>query len=138
VRTFRPKLTTDESGNLIIEAAVCLPILFLISLGVIQLLLFLASYIGATYGARAAVRYAAVHGAASITPCTAANLTAIVSTYAIGIPSSSIQVTPTWSPSNAVGSTVSVQVSLSWATGIPVDTLGTVTAATTAQGIILQ
>ena len=58
--------------------------------------------------------------------------------YAIGIPSSGIQIAPTWSPSNAVGSTVSVQVSLSYATGIPVTNLKTLSAATTAQGTIIQ
>ena len=55
------RLASEETGSQLVEAAVSLPILFLLSFGIIQLLLFLSTYIGATYGARAAVRYAATH-----------------------------------------------------------------------------
>jgi Flp pilus assembly protein TadG len=132
------RLLEEEDGSEAVEVAVCLPILLLMSFGVIQLMLFLACFVGATYGGRAAVRYAATHGAASIAPCTSTTLGNIVKAYAIGIPAAGVVTTSTWSPDNTVGSTVSVQVALTYSTGIPAAGLGTVTTVMTAKGTILQ
>lgn len=128
----------DQRGGSLIEIAFVLPIALLFTFGVIQLGIFLYCFTSATYASRVGVRYAEVHGAASLYPCTAADVVTIVSAYLTAIPASAISVTPTWSPGNLVGSTITVKVQLNWATGIPIDKLGTLTVGTIATGTILQ
>ncbi len=120
------------------EFALTLPLVVLLSFGLLQMVLFLACYVGATYGSRAAVRYASVHSAQSHTPCSSSDLTAIVKTYAFTIPSTGIQTASTWSPSNTVGSIVTVKVTLSFPTAIPVSRLQNLSVVTTAAGSVLQ
>ena len=128
----------DETASELVEFALLLPLLLLVSLGTIQLILFFSCYLGATYGSRVAVRYACVHGANSQKPCTGATITNIVSTYAKGIAANSLQATTTWSPDNTVGSTVSVKVTLSFSPRILAWGIHTFKASTTAGGIIVQ
>lgn len=132
------RFVRDEAGSELLEVALVLPMLLLLTFGTLELILFMSCYIGGTYGSRMAVRFAAVHGAGSQAPCTAAMLANIVNSYAKGIPLSGVQTTTTWSPNNAAGSTVSVQVSISFSTGIPAAGLKSLTASTTAVGAILQ
>ena len=134
---LRRLLVEDEATELV-EFALALPILITISFGALELLLFLSCFVGATYGSRAAVRYASTHGAASLIPCSSANLTAIVGSYVVGLPGGQVTVTPTWAPNNMVGSAVTVQVSMSYPTGIPFTKLSSMSASTTATGVILQ
>jgi len=128
----------DDCGTEIVELAMALPILVMITFGALELLLFLCCYVGATYGSRTAVRYASTHGASSLQPCTTTSLTAIVKSYVVGMPAGQVVVNPTWSPNNFVGGTVTVQVSISYPTGIPFVKLSAMTASTTATGVILQ
>jgi hypothetical protein len=127
-----------EEGSTVLEAALVLPITVLFAFGVLQLCLFVCCFVGATFSSRAAVRYAEVHGAAAVTICTVASLQNIVKPYTAFLPASTITITPTWSPNNVQGSTVSVKVALSYPTGIPGDKLGTLSVSTTAQGIVVQ
>jgi Flp pilus assembly protein TadG len=128
----------EESGSEIVEFALSLPVLLMVTVGGLEVLLFLASLAGATYGSRTAVRFAATHGASSLVPCTAASLTTLVLSYQIGFPGGKVTVTPTWSPTNTVGSTVSVKVSVAYPTGIPYSKLSSMAAKTTASGVIMQ
>ena len=137
-RPCRPRLLHDQRGGALLEIALVLPIALMFTFGVIQLGIFLYSYTSATYASRVGVRYAEVHGASSLYPCTAANVVTIVSAYLTAIPASAVTVTPTWNPNNIVGNAVTVKVTLAWATGIPIDRLGTITVSTIAAGTILQ
>ena len=128
----------DEQGSELLEIALLLPMLILVGFVIIDTLLFFSSYVGATYGSRIAVRYATVHGATSQNPCTAAVLAGIVKPYTRTLMNGSVQTSASWSPSNAVGGTVSVKVSLQMTTGIPGAALKTLSASTTASGIVLQ
>ena len=132
------KFLADERGSEILEMALLLPVLIFLGFVAVDTLLFFSSYIGATYGSRVAVRYATVHGASSQTPCTASTLAGFVSPYTKTIINGSVQTTTTWSPSNAVGGTVSVKVTLQMNTGVPGAALKSLTATTMAVGIIVQ
>lgn len=132
------RFLSEQTGSEIVEFALSLPVLLMTTVGAIELLLFMTSYVGATFGSRNAVRYASMHGASSLSPCTSAGLTTIVQTYTVGIPGGRITVTPAWTPNNAVGSTITVQVSVTYPTGIPYARLSSMSASTTASGVIMQ
>lgn len=132
------KFHKDERGSELVEFALTLPLLITLSFGMLQVILFLACYVGATYGSRAAVRYAAVHSASSLKPCSSSDLAGIVNTYAFTIPIAGVRTVSTWSPSNAVGNTVTVQVTLTFPTAIPVSQLRNLSVVTTAAAVVLQ
>ena len=128
----------EDQGSETVEFALALPILVMISFGAFELLLFLSCFVGATYGSKAAVRYGSTHGASSLSPCTSATLTSIVKSYIVGLPGGQITVTPSWVPSNAVGGALTVQVTMTYATGIPFTAMKSLSASTTATGVIVQ
>lgn len=133
------RLWREEDGNELLEVALVLPVFLMFTFGLLQMMLFLYCYVAATYGSRAAMRYATQHGAASITPCAAADLQAIVRSYAAVLPAGSVVVTPTWTSStHAVGTAVTVKVSLSYATAFAVSGFSSLAVTTTASGYILQ
>ena len=135
---FPWNFSVDERGSELVEMALVLPVVILLGFVTIDTMLFFSSYLGATYGSRIAVRYATVHGASSQNPCTASTLAGMVAPYTKTLLSGSVQTTTTWSPNNAVGSTVSVKVVLQMNTGLPGAELQSLTATSTAAGIILQ
>ena len=137
VRRVRDFRTRDDGGTLI-EIALVLPIALMFTFGAILLCIFLYCYGSATYASRAAIHYAEFHGAASLHPCAATDLTAIVAGYLTAIPASATTVTSTWSPDNTSGSTVTIKVALAYVTGVPIAGLGTLKVATTATGTIIQ
>lgn len=133
------RLWRDEDGGEILEIALVMPVFLMFTFGLLQMLLFLYCYVAATYGSRAALRYAAQHGAASITPCVASDLQAIVRSYASVLPASSVVVTPTWaSAAHTVGTLVTIQVSLSYSTSLTISGFSNLAVTTTASGYILQ
>jgi Flp pilus assembly protein TadG len=132
------RLLRDPEGSALVETAVVLPVALLFTFGLIQFCLYLACYVGATFASRVAVRYAIVHGSSSASPCTAATLLSLMQPYMVGIPQSSITVTPAWNPDNNAGSTITVTVSLSFATAIPFDQARTLTSTATASGVIVD
>lgn len=134
------RLLLEEDGSEILEVALVFPVFLMFSYGILQMLLFLYCYVAATYGSRAAVRYATQHGAASLSPCSQADLQNIVRSYAAVLPNSNVVITtPNWTPSTAtVGSTVTVQVQLSYSTIRAVSGFSNLAVTTTASGVILQ
>ncbi len=65
-------------------------------------------------GAEEGARYASLHSSASTAPATNASVTSTVTQWAIGLDSSKVGVTTTWTPTNAVGNTVQVKVTYTW------------------------
>jgi len=68
-----------------------------------------ASYNILAGATREATRYATVHGSASGTPATSADIQDVVRNWAVGLDRNSVLVTTTWSPGNGPGSRVRVQ-----------------------------
>lgn len=118
--------------------ALVLPVLVMFTFGMLELGIFVACYVNGTYAARAAVRYAIVHGSASTNPCTASTLQSRVKPFLVGIPSSAITIAPTWSPNTDAGSTVTVKITYSYPITIPFDKARTLSAVASASGVIVE
>ncbi len=121
-----------------VELALLLPAALLLTFGSIQFMLYLSCYVGATYGSRAAVRYAIVHGAGSVSPCTATTLANYVQPYLVGVPASATTVTVTWTPDHNAGSTVVINVAFSVPMAVAFDVPRTLVSVTKASGVVLQ
>lgn len=98
-------------GGALLEGALCINVFLLIVFGAIEFSRVVYAYNVVAYAARDASRYASVRGSSSPSPATAAAISAFVSSQAVMLPSGSLTVTTTWSPSNAPGSKVTVRVS---------------------------
>ncbi len=134
----RSGLLAAEDGSYLIEIAVVLPVYFLLSFTLMSFSIVLFAYCNATYASKAAVRYAVVHGATSTTPCAAADLQAIVAPFLWGAPANTV-VTPSWTQgSNAVGSSITVAVVMTYSTDMPYGFLNNLQVSTSAQGFILH
>jgi Flp pilus assembly protein TadG len=103
-----------------VEVAFILPIVVLFIFGLIQFSTSTFNLNSAAYGSTQGARYASVHGANSASPCSAANVTAVVIASMPGVPAGSVTVTTTWNPNNTPGNTVTVAVSIKpWIKVIP-------------------
>ncbi len=90
-------------------AIVALPML-MITFGIIAFGMAVYSYSFVSNSARDAVRYAIVHGNASLSPATSADIQQYVRNEAYGLNSSGLTVSTSWTPDNKPGSVVKVQV----------------------------
>jgi Flp pilus assembly protein TadG len=101
-------------GQTLVEfASVALPLCFL-TFGIITLSMAVYSYSFVCNGAREGVRYAIVHGAASLSPASASDVKSYVLTKARGLNTSYLNVSTNWTPDNKPGSVVKVQVTYSF------------------------
>ncbi len=129
----------NERGAAMAEMALVLPVFFLFCWGFIMIAFVLFGYCNATYAAKVAVRYAAVHGSSSPSPCTSADLTAIAKQYLWGAPANGLTISPAWvGNNNNIGSTVSVNIKIVYPTGIPFSSLRSVTIGTTAAEYVVE
>jgi Flp pilus assembly protein TadG len=134
----KPGVMAEDSGATALEIALILPAFFLLLFGLFYFSITLFGYLNATYASRAAVRYASVHSSTSLSPATATTVQAVTTPYLPSAPLATPTVTTTWTPSNTVGSTVSVTIKLVYTVGIPFTTLKTVTVGSTAQRTIVR
>jgi Flp pilus assembly protein TadG len=102
-----------------IEMALVLPIYFLMVYSILEMCFVLFGYCNATYASRLTARYAAVHGTGSTSACTSAQLQTMAQQFLWGAPKSGTTISPSWSPDNNPGSTVTVTISLVYPTAIP-------------------
>ncbi len=130
-----------EVGSELIETAVVLPMYLMLVFGMISFAIVLFAYCNATFAAKAALRYAVVHSANSITPYTLTSVQGIVNPLLWGAPTCAgcvtVSVSPT-SPSTTVGSAVSVNVTMTYSTGLPYVNLSGLVVTTTAKGVLLH
>jgi Flp pilus assembly protein TadG len=111
------KRRRSERGSTSVEVALVLPIVVLFVFGIVQFSTLTFNLNDSAYGVTEGARYAAVHGATSVQPCSAAEVKSIVLASMPGIPASVVTVTTTWNPDNSPGSVVTVSVSIkSWLT----------------------
>lgn len=128
----------EETGANLVETALVLPVYFLVIFVFMSFSIVLFAYCNASYASRIAVRYAVVHSATSATPCTTSAIQSIVLPYLWGAPSGGVGIVPQWTPSNSVGSVVSVKVTLTYSTGMPYGYLNNMVATASAQGVIVH
>jgi len=127
-----------ELGSTVLETALVLPPFFLLLFGLFSFSLALFGYCNATFSCRAAARYASLHSSTSLSPCTTASVTAVITPYLAVTPGATATVTPAWPSGNTVGNTVTVSVKLVYSVGIPFSTLKTLTVGSTAQRTIVR
>jgi hypothetical protein len=113
VRRWATRLR-PEQGDSILEAALVLPIIFLMSFGFIDFSLIIFGMGNANFANRAALRYATLHSSTSYSPTTQQDLNKIVGTYIFGFPANTWSVVPTYYGGNSVGAAVGVQVSITY------------------------
>jgi Flp pilus assembly protein TadG len=97
-------------GTAMIEFAFVAPVLFMLTIGTIDVgrLVWSASMLH--HMAREATRYASVHGAEANNVVDASDIETYVKNRLIGISGSEVTVTTTWTPNNSAGGTVNVQL----------------------------
>ena len=101
-------------GTAMIEFAFVAPVLFLLTIGIIDVgrLVWSASMLH--HMAREATRYASVRGAEANDPVDATDIETYVKNRLIGISGTEVAVTTTWTPNNSAGGTVNVQLNYSY------------------------
>jgi Flp pilus assembly protein TadG len=135
-------LWQDESGSNLVETALVLPLYLMVLFVLTSFAIVFFALCNATYAAKAAVRYAVVHSTTSFTLCTSTSCTTtaiqnLITPYLLGAPSGGVTITPTWTPANTVGSTISITVKMLYPTGMPYGYLSNLVVTSTAQGTIL-
>jgi Flp pilus assembly protein TadG len=99
-----------QSGNMMLETALCLIFLFSIMFGVVEYSRLMYAFNFVSYAAQSATRYASLRGATSSSPVTASQVTTYVGSLAMGLDPTQLSVNTSWSPSNQPGSNVQVIV----------------------------
>ena len=122
-------------GQTFVEfAAVVLP-LCIVVFGIIVSGMAVYSYSFVCYGAREGVRYAIVHGSASLSPASASDIKNYVQNKARSLNTRYLNVLTNWTPDNKPGSVVNVQVTYSFQPFFPMST-ATVPLSSSAQMVI--
>jgi len=97
-------------GTAMVEFAFVAPVLFILTIGTIDVgrLVWSASMLH--HMAREATRYASVRGAEANNPVSASDIDTYVKNRLIGIPGDAVTITTNWTPNNSPGGTVEVQL----------------------------
>jgi Flp pilus assembly protein TadG len=130
------RLSAAKRGNTILEGALCLTIFLMILFGIIDFGRMVFAYNFVSYAAREATRYAVVRGTTNAT--NAAALTTFVQNEAVGLNTTALTVTPTWTPDHTPGSTVQVVVSYTFRPIAPYVPVGPFTLSSTSKMLISQ
>ncbi len=118
-----------------------LPVYFMLVFGFTSFAIFLFAYCNATFASKAALRYAVLHSNTSLAPYTQTAINNIVTPFLWGAPSCTGCVTIVVSPlpaPNAIGTNVSVTVTLTYSTGLPYTKLTGLVASASAQGVAIR
>lgn len=101
----------NDKGASLIEFGLVVLVFYTFVFGIMDLGRALYTYHFVNHAAREATRYAIVHGSVSGDPATAADIAQYVrNIIPEGIDPKAVTVSTTWSPNNAPGSTVRIQV----------------------------
>jgi Flp pilus assembly protein TadG len=104
----------QERGQAIVEFALTALIFLTLLVFVVDGSRIFWNYLAVTEAARVGARYAIVHGAKSASPVGPSSYTALtahVRTASVGLDPAVLMVSPSWPNGNAVGSSVTVNVS---------------------------
>jgi len=139
MRTQSTRRRNGQRGATVIEFGLAFLLFFTVVYAVMEFGRIVASYNILAGAVREATRYAAVHGSASASPAGTTDITAVVDQWAVGLDTSALTVTPTWSNSKKVpGSTVQVTASYSAAPFTSLILPGNVTLRSSSQMVISQ
>jgi Flp pilus assembly protein TadG len=133
-RTVRNRRKWLRGATFVEFAIVALPMLML-TFGIIAFGMAVYSYSFVSNAARDAVRYAIVHGNASLSPASSSDIQQYVRSEAYGLNSTGLSVATTWAPDNKPGSVVKVQVTYSFHPFYPMSSM-TLPLSSSAQMVI--
>ncbi len=102
------RLAADRRGALALEFGFALPVLILLTVGLIDVSMLVWSSSTIENAAAEGARYAIVNGADSPSPASAADITAYIRAHAVGVPGTALNVDVSWQPNNQSGSRVTV------------------------------
>jgi Flp pilus assembly protein TadG len=100
-----------QRGAALLEFGLAFLVFLSVLYGIMEFGRIVASYNIISGAAREGARYAMVHGSASGSVATASDVESVVRNWAIGLDTSSVVVTTTWTPGNAPGNNVKVKAS---------------------------
>lgn len=109
LRQKPPSLLRDDRGRAFLEFAFAAPILFTLTFGVIDMGRVMWMNTTLDHAAREGARYASLHGSESSDPVGETEVVAYVKNHATGF-ADRIAVDVSWTPSNASGGSVTVEV----------------------------
>ena len=107
------RLRADRRGALAVEFSFALPVLILLTAGLIDVSLLLWSSSTIENAAAEGARYAIVNGAQSAAPKSDAEIETYIRTQAVGVPAAALDVDVSWWPSNQSGSRVTIELDYS-------------------------
>ncbi len=125
-------------GSSIVEFAVIAPAVVLVLFGFLEIVRGVWLYNTVTYAAREGGRYAMVHGSKSSAPASTTDVATAVKAAAASLDPTKVQVTTTWTPDKAPGSTVDVKVDYAWQPLAMLASLGTRTLSASTRRVILH
>ena len=125
-----------QRGSALVEAGLTLVAFMTVIFGMMEFGRMVWAYNLVSHAAREATRYAMVHGRNSSHPATAADITSVAKTQAVGLSPSNLTVAVSWIPDNKPGS--AVKVALQYSFGAVTGVVGSGTFGSTSQVIISQ
>jgi Flp pilus assembly protein TadG len=137
-------LRNEESGSSLVEYALIFALFITMLLGIADFSRALYAYHFVSSQAREATRYAMVRGCTPVIPtvCPAAATSTDVQTFArnvpLGIDSTKVTATTTWTPDHKAGSVVQVEVDYTFNFLFPFVSTSTLNMKSTSQMVISQ
>ncbi len=128
-------LRRKEHGSFLIEAAIVLPLFFILLFGIFSYSLILFGRGNAICAANQAARYAALHSSTALAPSTTSSIKSVATAY-LGSFTPANTVTVSTPSGNIVGGTVTVTVSITYAIGTAFYSGGSITVTGSAQRTI--
>lgn len=121
-----------------LELAFVMPLYAMLIFGFITAALLLFVYSSITYAGRAATRFASVRSTATATPCSQADINTIVQSAVPILNGGQLSSPATWNAGNTVGSTVTVNVRVSYPSPLPFLSNSSLTLSSTAVTTIIH
>jgi Flp pilus assembly protein TadG len=111
VKITTMKHKSRQRGSVIVEFGLSFLVFLFALYGVMEFGRIVACYNILAGAAREGARYASVHGSSSGSAASASDVQTFVRNWAVGMDSSSVAVTTTWTPGNGPGGVVKVSAS---------------------------
>jgi Flp pilus assembly protein TadG len=136
---MRPRIHEgNQKGTVLVEAAISLLTFLLLLFGIIEGGIAVWTYNTIAFAARQGTRYAAVRGANNPSPATTSTVQTYVQSQAIGLDTSKMTVTTTWTPNNTPGNYVKVVVNYQYSPVTAFFITGSLTLSSTSKTVVLH
>jgi Flp pilus assembly protein TadG len=134
----KPRRSRSERGSAMVEGALCLTVFLVMVFGIMDFGRAVFAYNSISWAAREGARYAIVRGSSSGHQATATDVKNYVLSRTVGMVSSDLGISTTWTPDASAGSTVSVAVTYSFTPFGPYMPVGPWNLKSTSKMIIAQ